>query len=816
MSISVNNQVSRNIEEECREGYYPLIPSAQYAEKQAGNAIIPLKISNFQFPQTALPTLSSNPGETLLKKSRFSHPNANLSSSEVELDDDKKRINNTQKVDSKPQIDPSSSGKLPIDIEIEHALRALKALERKYKSFDKDIIYSEKFLEKDVSNKIKYINANKENILQGILLVSPEQYDDAKSWLNDADKKYKLTDSLASLIIQVYHHCFVHDVQKKLAQHQQQYQKFVEAKKKESSFSNNEQLKVMEKIMDQLHQRLEDERQETSNKVIEKVADFSTRASSIPFEKIGQLPEKTASKISKCTFGIFKNIWAIWDVLNTRSIQDEWLSNLKPFVVNIYSGKEPTVEERKLIEERQSAQQQLYKDSEAFLASLANCKTIDEMKAQCKKLKIPLNLSPMAEPSEILSNPRFKREILESYFYYTGRRQAFRDPGTIKSFLLAKEIEQNKKVDRALVLMAKEIQECRDLSWPEIQAHFAKIGVDLKEIKLSKKNQSVGLPVPPETEAEWGTCTQSDIFCRALAEIWVREQETIAILLMQGLRQALLRKHEVERKFLNFRGIHHGVGLLFNAIQLALCTPYAKLFAVSSIIEYFFTDLSKLGIPSAGVVYVCYPFYPEITFKIEAISMLLAKRFFAVQYKPKEYSFESYKLTVQNHIFECALTAHSLLFLTKQALLWLNMRLIEHCILGIKTNSFYEDKRYIQMKEELEQKRVDCQTRIQNLKNILEDFKIEDAKLIVQPQMQNVAFNQAKVNPFKDLADALQKGDVDYFPPYVVEFIESHTRVKLTNAQKENFQKDLETFFTESESSFIKAYDSNRFAYLRV
>ena len=202
--------------------------------------------------------------------------------------------------------------------------------------------------------------------------------------------------------------------------------------------------------------------------------------------------------------------------------------------------------------------------------------------------------------------------------------------------------------------------------------------------------------LPPTMKAEWEQCIQNEEFCRALAGKLLNYNEEIMISIAQGLRQGLLSKHAIERQVLAFLKIEYGVQIAASIAQLALYTPL-KLCAIIPALEMFTIDIAKSGITGIGIIYICYPLYSEMSFKLDSIIMLIVEHFYFIKFKPNEYSLENYQLAMQIRTAELIHKLYTLLFYFKQTLLWLNMRLIENCIMRLENKSLDEYERFIQM-----------------------------------------------------------------------------------------------------------------------
>ena len=808
----------------------------------------------------------------------------------------------------------SENEKSPFDPQIKGLIQEINNLQLHYtrwiESFKGYGILQGKILE-----SFEYFSVNKDNILYEVQKLAPEYYKSAELWLKGFDNNYKWADCIAPLIANIAKYRVICNVQEQLTKHEQLSQEL----KKTYQEVRNEATKggpsasacmhaiiKVQKIIKQFNDKLTQDQKEALEKGTFKFARFTTKLSSFPLTKIAEISTKTASKVSKYTFNIFRNIWSIWRIQGVYSIQSEWIHRLQPrIVVNIYSN-DPDPQTTELVFKKESVSK-LYKEAKEFLLLLADYETIEEIQTRCKEralsLEIPETIEDfkqqlkgkdfvcrlvknyfevnqeeeILEESQIISllhkiekqqnrkskqktaqekligevhefffslvdcekieevrakftkiglafevpatieafqqqlrNPRFRRHLVRMYYHCTGQKGVILAKNEIFSLLQKREQEKNRQIEQSL---PKIIETCQKMTFEEIKTYLAQQHIHFNLINIPNRE---GLTLPPTNKSEWENCIQNEQFCRALAKQWVDFQETTAQLVLQALRQALLSKHTIESKFLFFRATQYAIGVISALIQWTFCSAPLKLITLSTIVEILVTDISKLGVPGLGVFYIFYPLYPELNFKLESIFMLLAEHLFAVKYKPNEYSLESYKLMIQIRMVEIVLLAHAFQFLLKQIVLWLNIYLIETCLMRLKKKPLVEDSRYIQMSHQYEQYRLNCKERIQHLQKFLFQLRVKDAKLAITPQMMNSSESSTCEDPIEKIVKILESADIDYFPPQVIEFFEDHLGFKLTNGTKDKLQKHLEEFFCASEDEFMGSYRHNRFAYLRA
>ena len=205
-----------------------------------------------------------------------------------------------------------------------------------------------------------------------------------------------------------------------------------------------------------------------------------------------------------------------------------------------------------------------------------------------------------------------------------------------------------------------------------------------------------------------------------------------------------------------------------------------------------------------------------MSFKLDSIIMLIVEHFYFIKFKPNEYSLENYQLAMQIRTAELIHKLYTLLFYFKQTLLWLNMRLIENCIMRLENKSLDEDERFIQMSTHYEEQRLKCKSYIDDLNKKVNALKVKDAEFMMCPELQNVRAKLGDMNPMQDIAEKLKSINIDYCPTNILESLEDHIGFKLTNDNKDRFPKRLEELFCKSEEEFVQFYDSHRLSYLKA
>ena len=466
---------------------------------------------------------------------------------------------------------------------------------------------------------------------------------------------------------------------------------------------------------------------------------------------------------------------------------------------------DPTAEQAEFINRQLSIQENLNKDLTEFLDSLNQCEQIEDVKKIYQQVGISLQIpSTIEDFQDLLDLPCYSRQLIQNYYYCVGRNHAMNED-QINNLLRSRQETREQNIDECLDFIVNHIEQCKEMELDEVKAYLANLHIHLEEIEISDNEE---IPFPPTNRLEWEQCILSEEFQRAIAGKWLDFQETTLQLGLHMLRQAITSKHGVERKFLNFQQTSALIEMSCSVLQLLLCMPHAKAF---SFIQGFFTNFSKLGIPSIGIVYVFCPLYPALHFRLEAIFLTISEHFFGIKYLPNEYSSESYQLNLHKQMTELIFSGYQLALYAKQTLLWLNIRLVENSVMGLEKKPFNEDARNIQMLNDYEQVRLDLKKKIMEINDSLKQLRIKDVKLIINPNMLKVG-----IDPIEEIADILQEVDFDYMPIRVKEFFEDHLGFELNNSNKHLLKEELEDFFSTRKSDFIDACDMNRSAYLRA
>lgn len=692
-----------------------------------------------------------------------------------------------------------------------------QSLQKEYKKWKKTFKTYASYAHKLLA-VLEYLTDNKDNIVLFIKRYSPNKAIAVEFLFDVIDNVFKWGDCGIPFLASVIKLFSIKDFDKQAQKIKDAARQFFIDHQNQQDFTTASTDRILKKhsSVNQFQSKLEQDKDEAKNKICLKGAHLISQFSGVALTILDILRLKTASKVTKSTYKIFKISMASLNCYNMNHNHKEWMFHLQPyFLVNI-EPENPTSDEEENFEAKLDAQEELIENVKDFLISLEGSSSLEEVKKILKDLNLSFALPATIDQfKQMFRNPRFVRDLVQCYYYLVGRRAAI-SASKLFAAIKKKEEEHNRKINHCLPFIIDHVAECQkqNLSFAEIRAHFAKLHIDINSITIPNDDD-----LPPTDEVKWRECVQNDEFIKALAGRWVDFQEATAQMVMQTLRQALESKLEVERKFLLFQAVEIGVGFISTIAQLCLCNPQIKLIAISSALEILFTDIAKLGegYPGLGVFHLGSPLYPGVKFKIESLFLLIAKHFFAIPYKPNEYSLKGYFLSMQLQWAKLLSLFYSLLFMLQTGVLWINIRLVDNCIKSLEVKSLEQDPRYIDLWEQYDHRIADCTQAEKNAENDLWKLKVEDVNLIFNSHSQKTRANYEPSNPIKDIVDSMREADIDYFPPLVIEFFENHLGfTKLSNANKEELEKHLKMFFSQSEENFLSSYGANRFDYLKI
>lgn len=651
-----------------------------------------------------------------------------------------------------------------------------------------------KHFQGSILDVLNYFHINRENFVAALTpLLSLEQAELLHDYLNNSNDIFKAGGATANLFFNAVKWFMINQAREDLKDLENRCQDLENKIHSTSSHAGlRESTQAIEERLDGLRHKLIKEQQAAQVKGLDSLGKLMSKAIVFPIAEA--LPyaaslskssaQKIAAKSGKYGFSVFKHIHHIYEIYQARRLQSEWMHHLKP---------------RMMIDPSISAdsQQQLQEDVQAFLNSLTQCSSLKEVEKQFKAVGLSLELPEDFEKwQKLLADKRYCRYLIHSYYHCVGK-QPVMNSAYLQDLLHQRQAVFEAKVEQSLPMIDQQIQACQEMSFAEIQKHFAKLHIHFDRLES-----------PPQDKREWQAKIQSEDFRRSLAKQWVDYQETNAQLAEQAMRQALLSKNQVERSLLFYRGVESLVGVVVSITQIALAIPGWALTKIWSVLQTLVADLGTF-IPGIGVVYLL---FPETALKVDSVAMLFCESLVGSVYKPHEYSWEGYKVSFLIRWFKFVSMLCTMIN-------WLEYGLVSFTI-GIETLAFqrpnFQDTRFIQIQEKLEQQHLNCKQRVQELEERLYQLRIQDARSIIQPNAVQNGQKQQEFDPFENLTEALKDADFSYFPTSTLEFFEENLGIELTKMNLNQLKEKLENSFTLGEEDFIDAYRFNRSKFVKV
>lgn len=374
----------------------------------------------------------------------------------------------------------------------------------------------------------------------------------------------------------------------------------------------------------------------------------------------------------------------------------------------------------------------------------------------------------------------------------------------IKALLQKRQLEFQDNVHKSLPEIKNHIAHCQNLTFDEINQYFADLHIHLDTLED-----------PPKNKNDWTKKIQLDVFHVELATEWIKHQETVAKLQEQVLRHALLSKNSLERSMLCFRCLENVASIFSSLIQIILVIPFFSTHAMLPFLKKLTTDLSKdkipltnIRIPHLGLTYLM---FPEINLRVlDLFAIFIFEYVVGVAYRPHEYSFAGYKLSIQIKLLRMYLPICALMSGFEQALLWLNVQIVENCVLRLDRKPS-EHPRMVRINEKLEQQRLNCKQRIKDLEGCLNQLRLKDTRATAFAQEDPL---NPDIDPFEILAKTVQDLNLEYFPESTRQLFESHLGIQSTKLTTVKMRKSLEDTFLTTEENFVEAYH-NRHSKIR-
>lgn len=380
----------------------------------------------------------------------------------------------------------------------------------------------------------------------------------------------------------------------------------------------------------------------------------------------------------------------------------------------------------------------------------------------------------------------------------------------IQALLQKRQLEFEDHVNKNLSEIDNHIEQCQGLTFDETKQYFAKLSIHLDDLQD-----------PPQDEDDWAEKIQLEEFHIALSTEWVKHQETVAKLQEQVFRQALLSKNLMERSLLNFRCLENIASIISSLIQIVVVIPFSTatvemmpfLKKLVLFLKKLVTDLTKdqlpftnIRIPYLGLTYLI---FPEINLRIlDLFAIFIFEYVVGVSYKPHEYSFEGYQLSIQIKLWHIYSLIYALVAWSKQALVWLNVQLVENCVMRLDHKPS-QDPRIIEIYEQSKEQHINCKQLIKDLEDRLDQLRLKDTRTTAFSQKED-QLDSADTDPFKILAETAQDLNWDYIPESTRQFFEMHLGIQSIKVASDKLKKSLEDVFLVTEEDFIESYSERR------
>jgi|GEM_PF-5053840 len=706
--------------------------------------------------------------------------------------------------------------KLAFSFEVKRILMLVENLKRTYnKWINQWKAYSN--LRTEILVYFEYMEANKSNFLA--LAKGCNDYAKIEEYVDGALNIYAFFEYASCLALEIIRYAKATYIEYAVARTHRKHIHFMNqtSSSDQTELSSQKNKKVCKKIR-QMTSQVAKYKREAVNKGGYKFANLLTRMFPIVLQDSLGIRTKIINKIGKSTISFFKagsSALALW---NNIKEQNEWIASLKPPAVDcIFSMKASTQSERKVIDKQGVVYENAAKGLKNFLTNLQNYTKIEDVSREFKKIGISVPLpGDIKTFQKMFESPRFQRQIIQGYYASIGQQVLINQP-FLASLFVKRKNEHQARVDQALALdfISQEIRQCQGLQWSEIETRFAALHIRIGSLDIVDRDD---LPCPPKNLVEWGQCVQSEEFCRLLTERWVEFQEATGQLAAQSLREALLSKHRIERKLYFCRAMECSVKMFAGIAHLLVSLSQAPLHLLSFILENVFIDLAKSGIPYLRSLYLFYPIYPEMNFKLENAFFMIFQHFFAIKYKPNAYSLEGYKLFGHMRLLESQIFCYRLCLFFARVFLSLSLN---RSVFSNRAQNTCKSLYLSGTVDKYEQAILDCRGRINQLVDKELKLSIKDVDFLFSSKGSLGESKQEDSTPIEIIVEALYQANVDYFPTDVKHFFEENFGINLKNEgkeeakkYKEKLKKYIDTCLSKGGSSFIEGFASHRFSYL--
>lgn len=746
-----------------------------------------------------------------------------------------------------------------------HLIEKLKIFHQSLTEFEKNYeklqISFESEIEKGLAGA-EYLDQNSGNIRAVLNSSAPPEISEVGSgWIKQFGKIFKLLDHTCPLFINLLKYYIISNRYSQLIERIEGLKKLTP-----SSTASDEEKILHSNIVKQIeknHSRMRCKLHELEPNISLKFVKLVSRLSTYPLEYIGVI-HKDASHLSKSFLEVFRGIIGFYLINQSFKIEEELNFQLQPDILIDKRDESPppaseknwrpdrnrhfetiTDFKRELLScphldavrswlkepsirisfkddlnylntasslsevRKRLSNEVLIEECSLFLRSLERCKNLDNVitllnEKKMTTIEIPSNFERWQSQ---MKDVKFRRHLEQIYFTVKRKRPY---ETSFQDLLRKRKKEREDKIEKARkTFIEQQIQECNGKNFTSIVDHFKKLNIHFDRMQPNPDPQK--WVAQPKSEKDWIALVASPAFCSALAEQWVDHQATIAQLTEQSIRQTLLSKLSVETQFLNFRWIECYVRVVSGLVQLFFLWQQAIFPIISSFVQLLNTDIRKMDITGVGIFNLFYPLYPDLSFKSDGLIMLLIEHFFAYKYKPQEYSFEAYKLSMQIRIYELQALALYFLSIFKCLSLRLKIIVIENAIQRKKAQPFEEDCRKKQYEKEYEASRIEMKDNIEKCQKRLIELKLLDAKKIISPHSPN----HQTADPLDILAESLDQLDNDHQPSSLKELFHKTLGLDLSNQNKGKFKKKMEEFLVKGEVRMMDHYQSNRLIYLR-
>ncbi len=689
-----------------------------------------------------------------------------------------------------------------------------------------------------------YPSINKDNIIYLSSFISPESSKIVASSIKIYDVMYKWLLNISSLSLNIYEALGVQSHQKRTLQLRKRNETIHATTEKTETISDAKLDKIL-KQLNEFESSLEMQSKKLFAQIQKDVTRFSAMLLSLSLAIHGICENKVADKIGKFGEKIFTNISNLYGCLEDEKINKRWRFHLN---TNFETFIEPNKKFKKLEDPKHYAEHEnKFKDHivanhtfrkkvMAFKEDLETATNMDEVKKKFKEFNIPMELpSSISLFKRLLKDDRFSRDLFQEFYYHEGKRVSNINERILQTLELY-ENEQNDNITRSIPIISQKLNKLSNVldylidPTPEelfetINRFLKKRHMDLSTLSIKQDPAVPPLPFPPQNITEWSTCIKSEEFKRALATQWIDYNETTGKMAMQGLRQALISKHEIETHFLLIREIQIAIGIIFGILQAASIIPYLNISPFLELLEIIGADITKI-FPCSEFIYLGFPHISEFKTKIDDLASQLVRHFLAIKYKPNEFSVESYSLTFQKKFYDYSKVVYSTLFILNyinyRSATFLTKYILEKIVDKPEDNAFYKNLVEIEKNNDEEYKKISEQFKKINdeIIDALQQLKIDDANLIMQPHVSNPIFDLASIiegNENEEDEENYQEGaNFNFFTTEAQEFFENHAMFKFRVKPKKELKSHLEMLMTMDDNKIFKEFAENRYSYLKV